>query len=86
MKSVLKWISTDGLLHLLVCCCIMLSLSPIWGIWIAIAITLFIALLKEAYDFFIEKDNNMQQVLHDLICDFFGILIALMIILLWGII
>ena len=45
----------------------------------AIAVTL--AVVKEAWDYFYEKDNNKEQVLHDLICDLVGIVGALIAML-----
>ena len=71
--------ATDGLLHFLVCYALMLTLGPFFGNWIALGITLAFAFGKEAYDVFIEKDNNYQQAWHDLVCDFAGIVAALLV-------
>jgi hypothetical protein len=79
IKNILRWIATDGLLHFLVCYALMLTFAPYVGNWIALGITLVFAFGKEAYDVFIQKDNNYQQAWHDLVCDFAGIVTALLV-------
>lgn len=83
IKDIWNWIATDGLLHFLVCYAMVLTLAPIVGVWWTLGIVLLTALAKEGWDAFIEKDNNAQQVLHDLICDVVGILLALVTMGLW---
>lgn len=83
MKRLLQWIAIDGLLHFLVCYATMMTFTPIIGAWWAMGIAGILAIAKEARDYFYEKDNNIQQVLHDLICDVIGILGALIVMLLW---
>ena len=83
LKSIIKWVGTDGLLHFLVCFAIMLTLTPIIGVWWTLLATAIIALGKEAFDFFIQKDNDKNAVLHDLILDACGILVALINIGIW---
>lgn len=80
LRRVWSWVATDGLLHFLVCYAMMLTLEPFVGIWIALGITLVFAFGKEAYDVFIQKDNNYQQAWHDLVCDFAGIILSCLII------
>lgn len=79
MKKILQWMATDGLLHFLMCYAMMLTLIPLVGIVWSITITIIIALFKEFYDVFIEKDNNFSQAIHDLICDGIGVLMAIII-------
>lgn len=79
IKKLLRWVATDGLLHFLVCYALMLTFAPYVGNWIALGITLAFAFGKEAYDVFIQKDNNYQQAWHDLVCDFAGIVAALLV-------
>lgn len=81
MKKILQWMAIDGLLHFLVCYAMMLTFGPFFGNWIALAITLVFALGKEAYDVFIEKDNNFSQALHDLICDLTGVVCSIVIMI-----
>lgn len=82
LKKIKEWIGTDGLLHFLICYAMVIALSPIIGWW-AILPTTIIAAAKEGYDFFIQKDNNKPQVIHDLICDGAGIVLACLTMLLW---
>lgn len=82
IKNIIKWIGTDGLLHFLVCYAMMLALTPIIGWW-ALIPTAIVAAAKEGYDFFIQKDNDKQQVVHDLICDLAGVILAYLTMLLW---
>ena len=36
-----------------------------------------IAVFKEVWDFCIQKDNDISQVMHDLLCDVVGIVVAI---------
>jgi predicted PurR-regulated permease PerM len=83
LKKILKWVGTDGLLHFLVCFSMMLAFTPLIGIWRTLCATLLAAFAKEGMDYFIEKDNNISQVLHDLICDAVGLVLAVGFVLIW---
>ena len=85
LKKIKEWVATDGLLHFLVCYALIVALTPIWGWW-TLLVTILVALGKEAWDFFVEKDNNKEQVVHDLICDGIGIVLAFCTILVWWIV
>lgn len=82
IKNAIRWIGTDGLLHFLICYAMVLALSPIIGWW-AILPTTILAAAKEGWDYFIQKDNDKPQVIHDLICDGAGIVLAYITMLLW---
>lgn len=82
IKALLRWVAVDGLLHFLVCYAIVLTFAP-FSIWMAIAIAVVASLGKEAVDYFIQKDNNAQQVLHDIICDIMGIGLGVIVFGLW---
>ena len=82
LKNAIKWIGVDGLLHFLVCYAMMLALTPLMGFY-ALIPTALVAAAKEGYDYHIEKDNNREQVIHDLICDGAGVLCAYLTMLLW---
>ena len=84
LKKIKEWVAIDGLLHFLVCYAIIVSLTPLIGWW-ALLLAILVALCKEAWDYFVEKDNNKEQVIHDLICDGVGIIIAYCTILVWWI-
>lgn len=77
INKITKWVGTDGLLHFLVCYALMLTLSPILGMAWAVLTTTNIAILKEVIDFCIQKDNDILQVMHDLLCDVVGIVVAI---------
>lgn len=83
IKKMLKWVGIDGLLHFLVCYAMMLTFTPMMGLAWAVLATTGVAVLKEVWDFCIQKDNDAEQVLHDVILDGTGILIALITISLW---
>lgn len=80
MKAIIKWIATDGLLHILVCYALMLTFTPLIGSRWATLLTAVIAASKEIYDI-LKKRNNFEQSLHDVICDLVGIFLADLIIL-----
>ena len=77
INKITKWVGTDGLLHFLVCYAMMLTLAPIVGIAWSVLATTGIAVFKEVWDFCIQKDNNLEQVLHDAIFDVVGIVMAI---------
>lgn len=84
IKSAYQWLNKEGgMLHILACYALMLTFSPMVGVWWSLAATIFVALLKEFIDFFIQKGNDKKQVIHDLIMDAAGIILAAVIIILW---
>ena len=84
MKKILKWIGTDGLLHFMVCYAMLLTFTPIVGLWWALAIVCVASVGKEAWDFLIEKDNDKEAVIHDLVCDVAGAAMAMATICMWN--
>lgn len=80
LRTTLKWMGTDGLLHFLSCYALMLTFFPFIG-WYALIPTFVAAIGKEHYDLFIEKDNTAEQVRHDLICDAAGTFVAMLVII-----
>lgn len=82
LRDIMKWVETDGLLHFLVSYSMMLALHPIIGTW-SVLITATFGFIKEAKDYFVEKDNSPKQLLHDLICDGVGIVAAYATMLIW---
>lgn len=86
IKDIMNWIGTDGLLHLFACWLIVLVATPIRGIWLAILAAVVVSLAKEFWDMFVQKDNNKEQVTHDLICDGAGIVAGLLTIALWWVV
>lgn len=83
MKRIINWIAYDGLLHFLVCAVISLALYALTEcLWASLVVGLLPALVKEYYDVFVECDNNFTQALHDLVCDFAGLGLTMIIHLL----
>ena len=82
LKQLYKWIANDGLLHILICTVLMLSLQPIIGYLLSLIIAIIFSAIKEIYDYFIQKDNSIDQVKHDAICNAIGVIISSFIILL----
>lgn len=76
-----KWIGIDGLLHFLVCYAMILTFVPIVGFWWSLFATIVASMCKEIFDYFIQKDNNKQAVIHDLIMDGIGIICAIIAII-----
>lgn len=80
IKNIIKWVASDGLLHFLVCYFFMVSLFPIIGWW-NIPVVILLALIKEGVDYFVEKDNDIKAVMHDLLMDALGIVFAILTLL-----
>ena len=81
LKKLIKWIATDGLLHILVCYSMMLTLTPMIGIWLGLLMVMMASVIKEVYDYFVQKDNNREQVIHDMVCDMIGMVAAIIALL-----
>lgn len=82
IKKILRWIAVDGLLHILSCYALMLTLQPMVDIWWAKGITATCAIGKEVVDALRGK-NTWEQVRHDLICDAIGILMSDVTFFIW---
>ena len=83
LKYIFKWVAFDGLLHILCVFAILMVFTPLVGLWWSIAIATISSALKEAYDVVIQQDNNKEQVIHDVICDGVGLVLAIAVMLLW---
>lgn len=81
LKHLYKWITNDGLLHILMCIVLMLSFYLIIGYFLSLLIVIIFGLIKEIYDYYIQKNNNKEQIKHDIICDILGILIGTIILI-----
>lgn len=81
IKEIMKWIATDGLLHMLACFAIMLAFTPIVGVWWAMGITTAAAIGKEAFDAI--KGADIDAINHDFVCDAAGLLIGVLTIAVW---
>ena len=79
IKEIMKWIATDGLLHMLACFALMLAFTPLVGVWWAMGITVAVAIGKEALDAF--QGADIDAINHDAA----GLLLAVCTIALWWI-
>lgn len=79
MREIAKWIGVDGLLHFLICYSMMLTLMPFIGVTLAILATTSVAIVKEVVDYCVEKDNDQNAVMHDMIMDAAGLIAAIVI-------
>ena len=86
MKRLYNWIASDGLLHILISMAIMLCLQPLVGTILAVCVAVLLGAGKEIYDGAIQKDNNGEQILHDVVCDVVGIILAIIVVSVWNII
>ena len=86
MKKIYQWIASDGLLHILVSMVVILCLQPLVGATIAICVAVLLGVGKEIYDRYIQCDNNREQILHDVVCDIVGIILAIIVVSVWNII
>ena len=86
MKKIYQWIATDGLLHILISMAIMLCLQPLVGTILAVCVAVLLGAGKEIYDGAIQKDNNGEQILHDVVCDVVGIILAIIVVSVWNIV
>lgn len=76
MNFINKYIGIDGLVHIIVCIIIMQILSLILPTLLSTIITAIIGIGKEAiYDYYLKKGTAS---LKNIICDFIGIIIALL--------
>lgn len=81
LKKLFTWVGVDGLLHILTCYAMMLALTPIIGFAVASYATALAAAFKEAFDYFVQKDNDIVAVGHDFACDAVGYVLACLTIL-----
>lgn len=84
-QSALAWMRSDGIIHNLMCYSILLTLAPIIGAEWARGVTVACAFGKEAFDVFVQKDNDWREALHDLACDAMGMMEAELTLAIWPI-
>jgi len=80
LKSVWKWIRTDGLLHISIAALIVCAFGWIRPVWIPALISLISCIAKEIYDY-LHPDKHTAEW-HDVICDLIGIAGGVIIVLL----
>lgn len=85
IKTFIKWVSVDGLLHIetsmLIYLIVSLPIYLFYGLLFSIpfgfAITFMIGCYKEFYDIYVQKDNTKMQSNHDFICNLIGITLGI---------
>lgn len=75
IKKIYEYISVDGLLHILTSMDLLLLFYLFTNYILSLIFTIIICIIKEIYDYFIVKSNNIDQIKHDIICDLLGIFI-----------
>jgi hypothetical protein len=81
MKNIFKMIGVDGFLHFTMCFLMVILFGTTIGLLNSILLTTSIALLKEIWDVFIQKDNTYKEAIKDITMDILGIAFGLMIII-----
>ena len=80
LKSVWKWIRTDGLLHIACEALIVAAFGWLRPIWIPALIALAAGIGKEVYGYFHPESHSTEW--HDVFCDLIGIALGIVIVLL----
>ena len=79
MKKLLKWIGTDGLLHIAVCACIAFVFGRFFNPGLALFAAVFCGVLKEVvWDGWMKRGTFEFK---DLICDLIGAVAAFVILI-----
>lgn len=82
MSKISEWvgkalsaIGVDGMAHILVCQNLVMWLSKLFPLWLAVAITAVIFILKEVYDKYCKESEISAK---DLLCDCAGSLLGVL--------
>ena len=79
IKGLYNWLNTDGLLHISFTSMIITFSFPLIRWW-SVGLAVLVGLAKEAYDILVKKSDAKLSI-HDLICDYIGIIITVILIL-----
>ena len=79
IKSFYNWLNTDGLLHISFSSMIITFSFPLIKWW-SVGLAVLIGIAKEVYDIIVKKSDPKLSI-HDLICDFIGIIMTVILIL-----
>lgn len=82
IEKFIKWVRTDGLLHISCTAVIVLFFAGMFPWWVAALIGLAAGLGKEVYDYF-HPDKHSTDI-HDVLCDLLGIVAALAGVGIWS--
>ena len=77
IRKIFDWIAFDGLLHITSYASIAMLLLYITDMyWISQGVAIFLGLVKDFLDKFVQCDNNWKQVAHDQLCNGLGFVIV----------
>lgn len=79
IKGLYNWLNTDGLLHISFTSMIITFSYPLIRWW-SVGLAVLVGLAKEAYDILAKKTYPKLSI-HDLICDYIGIIMTVILIL-----
>ena len=79
IKSFYNWLNTDGLLHISFSSMIITFSFPLIKWW-SVGLAVLIGIAKEVYDIIVKKSDPKLSI-HDLICDFIGIIMTVILLL-----
>lgn len=79
LKSFYNWLNTDGLLHISFTSMVITFSFPLIKWW-SVGLAVLVGLAKEAYDILVKKSDPKLSI-HDLICDFIGIVMTVILML-----
>lgn len=85
LKNAIKWIGTDGLLHIETVALIVALFTPLIGYGWALLAAIMTGLCREAIQH-LNGRNTTEQVHHDIICNAIGLLLGTLIASIWFII
>lgn len=79
IKGLYNWLNTDGLLHISFTSMIITFSYPLIRWW-SVGLAVLVGLAKEAYDILVKKSDPKLSI-HDLICDYIGIIMTVILLL-----
>lgn len=79
IKSCYNWLNTDGLLHISFSSMVITFSFPLIKWW-SVGLAVLVGIAKEVYDILVKK-SDWRLSIHDLICDFIGIVMTVIILL-----
>ena len=79
IKGFYNWLNTDGLLHISFSSMIITFSFPLIKWW-SVGLAVLVGIAKEVYDIIVKKSDPKLSI-HDLICDFIGIVMTVILLL-----
>ena len=79
INGLYNWLNTNGLLHISITSMIITFSFPLIKWW-SVGLAVLVGLAKEAYDILVKKSNPKLSI-YDLICDYIGIIMTVILLL-----